>query len=190
MTKMTPNSRPTLRRVAALCAALSGLTLAAAGSARADAARREIQGDYRRFTAAETRLQYGRIRKAVVSFFSPSFTLYTPSGKTLSYAQFLTEMKAVTTENRTVKEDVFHPQTMTRRGNALTETGVYVFSRTFLDVDQDFGAKGLPHSLSERTHYRGEWVKTGGHWTLQSLRLSGRTQIVDGKKFVEAKKRG
>ena len=175
----------TLCSTATFCSVLSGLALAT-GSLHAGvpsgSTHRELQSDYRRFTVAETTLQYGRIEKAVTTFFSPTFVLYTPHGKTLNYSQFLNEMKAVTTENRAVKENAFHPGTITQQGNRLTETGVYVFSRTFLDVDQDFGAKGLPHSLTERTNYRSEWVRSGGRWHLQSMHLLGRTQIVDGKK--------
>lgn len=174
-------------RTAALCTALSGLTLAG-GALQAGvpggADRREIQNDYRRFTAAETSGQYDRIKQVAASLLSPSFVLHTPSGKTLDYAQFLAEMKDGTKENSEVKENTFHPQTVTRQGDALAETGVYVFSRTALDVDGDFGAKGLSHSLSERTDYQSRWVKTGGHWRLRSLRFLGRTQIVDGKKHV------
>lgn len=177
----------TFCRTAALCTALSGLTLAG-GALQAGvpggADRREIRSDYRRFTAAETSGQYDRIKQVATSFLSPSFVLHVPSGKTLDHAQFLAEMKDGTKENSKVKENTFYPRTLTRQGNALTETGVYVFSRTALDVDGDFGVRGLPHSLSERTDYRSEWVKTSGHWRLRSLRLLGRTQIVDGKKHV------
>lgn len=172
-------------RTAAFYTILSGLTLAG-GSLQASVpsgtARQKVQSDFRRFAAAETTLKYDRIEQAVVSFFSPSFVLYAPSGKTLSYAQFLAEMRDITKENRAVKENAFYPKTVTQQGSTLTETGVYVFSRTALDVDGDFGTKGLPHSLSERSNYRSQWIKTGGHWRLQSLRLLGRTQIVDGKK--------
>ncbi len=179
--------KPTFCRTAALCTVLSGLTLAG-GALQAGVpggtARQEVRSDYRRFTAAETSGRYDRIKQVATSFLSPSFVLRTPSGKTLDYTQFLAEMKDGTKENSKVKENAFYPRILTRQGNALTETGAYVFSRTALDVDGDFGAKGLPHSLSERTDYRSEWVKAGGHWHLRSLRLLGRTQIVDGKKHV------
>ena len=169
---------------AALAAfALASGSLQASAPSRAD--RREIQSDFQRFTAAEATLKYDKIKPVVESFFSPSFVLHTPSGKTLSYAQFLQEMQAVTQENRDVKEDAFTPQSATMEGNTLTETGVYVFSRTFIDVDKDFGPLNQPHSLSERIRYRSVWTKTGGHWKMQRMDLLGRTQIVDGKPFAE-----
>ena len=151
------------------------------------AARQEIASDFRRFTAAEATLKYDKIKPVVASFFSPRFVLRSPSGKMLSYDQFLQEMQAVTTENRAVREDAFHPQTVTQQGSTLTETGVYVFSRTFIDVDKDFGPLNQPHSLSERIKYRSVWSKTGGRWKMQRMDLFGRTQIVDGKPFIEKK---
>lgn len=171
-----------------LCAALVALTLSG-GSVHADAPvggtiRREVQGDYRKFTAAETSRQYDRIKQVVETFFSPSLTVYTPSGKTLNYAQFLEEMKATTHETLAVQENAFHPQTLKRQGNTLADTGIYQFTRTFLGLDGDFGKKGLTYQLNERSHYQGEWVKTGQSWRLQSLHLSGRRQIVNGKLFL------
>ncbi len=165
--------------------ALASGPLHASTPSRAD--RQEVQRDLQRFAAAEATLKYDKIKPVVESFFSPNFVVRVPAGKTLNYAQFLQEMQAVTTENRAVKEDRFYPQTAAQQGNVLTETGVYVFSRTFIDVDKDFGPLNQPHSLSERTKYRSVWTKTGGHWKMQSLSLFGRTQIVDGKPFIEKK---
>ncbi len=165
--------------------ALASGSLHASTPSRAD--RQEVQRDLQRFTTAEATLKYDKIKPVVESFFSPNFVVRTPSGKTLNYAQFLQEMQAVTTENRDVKKDAFYPQTAARQGNTLTQTGIYVFSRTFIDVDKDFGPLNQPHSLSERTRYRSVWTRTGGHWKMQSISLLGRTQIVDGKPFVEKK---
>ena len=179
----------TLCTAAAFCTLFSAV-LPGSASAPSSAARQEIQSDFRRFTRAETTLKYDRIKPVVESFFSPHFILQSPHGTTLNYAQFLKEMQAVTTENRAVRENAFYPQTFTQSGNTLTETGVYAFSRTFIDVDQDFGPLNKPHSLNERTRYRSVWLKTNGRWQLQSIYLFGRTQIVDGKKFVEGQKHG
>lgn len=168
--------------------ALAALALTG-GSTRADApvsraTQQKIQNDYQKFTAAETSREYDRIHQVTGSFFSPTFTVHTPGGKVLNYAQFLQEMKATAHETLAVQENAFHPHTLRRQGNTLTDTGVYQFTRKFLDIDGDFGAKGKTYQLSERSNYQGKWVKTGPLWRLQSLRLFGRRQIVNGKPFL------
>lgn len=191
--KLSLCTAATFRATTAFCAVLSSLALNGGSlyaSASSSEARQEIQGDLHRLTAAEATLNYARIKPVVESFFSPRFVLHSPGGKSFNQAQFLQEMQAVTAENRAVKEDVFYPQAATQQGNTITESGVYVFSRTFIDVDKDFGPLNKPHSLNERTQYRCEWTQTGGHWQLQSMYLLGRMQIVDGKLFVGGKKHG
>ena len=151
-----------------------------AGSAYADNARREIQTDYRRFTAAETSRQYDRIKQMADAFFTPTFTLKTGKN-TLNYAQFLMEMKATANEIRTVQENTFRTRSLRRQGNSLLESGVYTFSHTAIDPDGDFGAKGLMHRINFQTTYQSVWVNIGGRLRLQSLQFVDRHEVVDGK---------
>lgn len=151
-----------------------------AGSAHADNARREIQGDYQRFTAAETSRHYDRIKQVTDAFFDPGFILKTGKN-TLNYAQFLTEMKATASETHKVQENNFRTYTLRQQGSSLLESGVYTFSRTATDPDGDFGAKGLTHQVNFQTTYQSVWVRSGGHLRLQRLQFVDQRKVVDGK---------
>lgn len=162
-----------------------GLALAAAcalsaGTAHADNARREIQQDYQRFTAAESSQQYPRIKQVADAVFSPTFVVKTGKN-TLPYDKFLQEMKAMTLETRTVQQNTFRTISLRRQGESMLENGVYVFNRTALDPDGDFGAKGLTHQVNFQAHYQSVWVKRGGKLRLQSLQFVDRQEVVDGK---------
>ncbi len=151
-----------------------------AGAAYASSPMREIQSDYRQFTAAETSGQYARIKQVTNSFFAPDFALITGKNK-LTYPQFLAEMKDTINEDRTIRENAFRPMTVKKTGDTLLEGGVYTFTRTAVDPDGEYGAKGLVHRIADKFNYRSIWIRSGSGWRLQSMQFVGRREVVDGK---------
>lgn len=161
--------------------ALTAAFALAASDARADSARSEIQHDYQSFAAAESSRQYPRIKQVADTVFSPTFIVKTGKN-TLPYNKFLQEMKAMTLETRTVQQNTFRTIPLRRQGGSMQENGVYVFNRTALDPNGDFGAKGLTHQVNFQAHYQSVWVKMGGKLRLQSLQFVDRQEVVDGKR--------
>lgn len=142
--------------------------------------RHEIQNDYKRFAAAETSRNYKRVKQVTDSLFAPTFVLDRQKN-TLNYTQFLTEMQATAGETRAVRINRFRTKTLQNRPDgSLLENGVYTFSRTAVDPDDDFGAKGLTHDIEFQTTYESVWVRTGGRRRLQHLQFVKRREVVDG----------
>jgi len=151
-----------------LCAvALLGATSAVWGTDQKEV-QKELQANYNKIVSAFRK----RDLKSVETYMSPDYTSRLKSGKVLSRAQTMADMKRQMNSLRNISFDRTVKSVTLKNGKALATTDFYLRGQV---VDQ----QGYPHMMELISRYEDTWVRKDKGWKLSH------SQLINGMKSLD-----
>lgn len=144
-------------------------------------ARREIQADYDKISAAEKSLDYNTFAQAVTDASEPSSVWVAPNGKAFSLTEYLALRKKAMKEIKSITTDIYTVVEVKSAGDTAIERTHALITGTETDPNAAYGLSGVLHTVSVDRLYETSWVKYSAGWKMHSVRVISSTLTVDGK---------
>lgn len=158
--------------------ALACLALAAVAHAdEAQKLQQEIQKGMNAYCAAVMKKDFAAADKAMKAHFSPKATIKTSDGRTRSYQQWTTEMKAQMAMLKSVQKMEMKVGNVKVTGNKATSKETFMMVATIPSMSDPKKTSKLEVSGKSSSTYE----KVNGKWLVMSSTDSEQKVLVDGK---------